>query len=132
MDASGYLWVTLSRGDTEPRHLAAVAIARSAHKATTHSYVLAEFLALAKSRRFDRRAALRFLDGVHQEPNIKIVYVDEQLHLEAIALLGQRLDKSWSLCDAVSFVLMRRIGLAEALTTDHHFEQAGVIRLLAP
>jgi predicted nucleic acid-binding protein len=34
------------------------------------------------------------------------------------------------LCDAVSFVLMERFGIAEALTTDHHFEQAVFRRLL--
>jgi predicted nucleic acid-binding protein len=28
------------------------------------------------------------------------------------------------------FVVMQQRGLAEALTTDHHFEQAGFIRLL--
>ena len=41
-----------------------------------------------------------------------------------------RFDKNYSLCDAVSFILMRRRGLYEALTTDHHFEQEGFRRLL--
>jgi len=44
----------------------------------------------------------------------------------------QRLDKTYSLCDAVSFVLMRQYGYTEALTTDHHFEQEGFHRLLQP
>jgi predicted nucleic acid-binding protein len=47
-----------------------------------------------------------------------------------MALLNQRNDKAWSLCDAVSFVMMKERGVAEALTTDHNFEQAGFIRLL--
>jgi uncharacterized protein len=46
--------------------------------------------------------------------------------------LTLRPDKSYSLCDAVSFVLMHQRGLVEALTTDRHFEQAGFIRLLQP
>lgn len=127
LDTSGLLCLA---DDTEPRHLDAVAIAQSVHKAVTHSYVLSEFVALANSRRIDRRLALRFLDGVRQEPKIEIVYVDEPLHLKAMDLLRGRFDKSWSLCDAVSFELMERIGLTEALTTDHHFEQAGFVRLL--
>jgi predicted nucleic acid-binding protein len=32
--------------------------------------------------------------------------------------------------DCVSFVLMEQRGAADALTTDHHFEQAGFVRLL--
>jgi predicted nucleic acid-binding protein len=39
--------------------------------------------------------------------------------------------KSWSLVDATSFVVIRRFGIDEALTTDHHFEQAGFTRLPA-
>lgn len=35
-----------------------------------------------------------------------------------------------SLVDCSSFVLMRQKDLIEALTNDHHFEQAGFIRLL--
>ena len=36
----------------------------------------------------------------------------------------------YSLCDAISFVLMRKKGIREALTTDKHFEQEGFTRLL--
>ena len=61
---------------------------------------------------------------------VDVVYVDEALHRAALDLLQKRLDKSWSLADAVSFVPMQRLGLAEALTTDHHFEQVGFVCLL--
>jgi uncharacterized protein len=47
-------------------------------------------------------------------------------------LLGNRLDKNYSLCDAVSFILMREHRINEALTTDKHFVQEGFVRLLDP
>jgi hypothetical protein len=45
-------------------------------------------------------------------------------------LYRQRADKDWSLTDCISFVVMRQRGLTEALTGDHHFEQAGFVALL--
>lgn len=42
----------------------------------------------------------------------------------------QRQDKEWSLTDAISFVVMQRQGVHDALTTDRHFEQVGFARLL--
>jgi predicted nucleic acid-binding protein len=55
--------------------------------------------------------------------------VEKALHQAALALLHARLDKTYSLCDAISFLLMRGRGLSEALTTDRHFEQEGFVRL---
>ena len=105
----------------EPQHDAAVTFLQSAPLCITHSYVLAEFVALAAARRLPRQAALRFVAELQDNPLVEVVYVDEVLHREAFELLQQRLDKAWTLCDAVSFVLMRQRGIAEALTTDSHF-----------
>jgi predicted nucleic acid-binding protein len=69
---------------------------------------------------------------LQDNPLVQVVYVDELLHQEALELLQQRLDKKWTLCDAVSFLLMQQQGIVEALTTDAHFEQAGFVRLLYP
>jgi uncharacterized protein len=95
-----------------------------------HSYVLAELVALALVRRFPRPATLTFVTDLLDSPDIETVWVDEQLHRESMQLLVNRQDKTYSLCDAVSFVLMRQRGIAEALTTDRHFEQEGFVRLL--
>jgi predicted nucleic acid-binding protein len=45
-------------------------------------------------------------------------------------LYVNRPDKQWSLTDCISFVVMEREGIADALTGDKHFEQAGFNVLL--
>jgi predicted nucleic acid-binding protein len=96
----------------------------------THSYVLAEFVALATIRRLPRMPALTYINDLLENPDIETIWVDETLHRAAMTLLLARQDKTYSLCDAVSFVLMRQRNITEGLTTDHHFEQEGFRRLL--
>jgi uncharacterized protein len=98
----------------------------------THSYVLSEFVALALVRCFSRLATLTFISDLLENPDIEIVWVDKALHCKAVTPLMERSDKNYSLCDAVSFVLMRQRGINESLTTDHHFEQESFQRLLLP
>jgi predicted nucleic acid-binding protein len=45
-------------------------------------------------------------------------------------ILLSRPDKEWPLTDCISFVVMRRYDIVDALTADHHFEQAGFNLLL--
>ena len=127
LDTSGLLCL---HNRAEPLHLHTRTLYHAAHMRVTHSYVLAEFVALAQARRLPRMAALTFVSDLVENPDIDTVWVDEALHREAVALLRARLDKTYSLCDAVSFVLMRQRHITEALTTDHHFAQEGFQRLL--
>jgi predicted nucleic acid-binding protein len=73
----------------------------------THSFVLAEFVALANARHRPRPAVLSFVADLIDNPDIVTVSIDETLLRGALSLLQSRLDKSYSLCDAVSFILMR-------------------------
>jgi uncharacterized protein len=114
----------------ESSHDQARALYGQASIRLTHSYVLAEFIALATARRLPRQPALSYMEDLLKNPDIENVWVDETLHHQAMELLFDRQDKSYSLCDAVSFVLMRRRRMAAALTTDHHFEQEGFRKLL--
>ncbi|MBM4044417.1 MAG: type II toxin-antitoxin system VapC family toxin [Planctomycetes bacterium] len=127
LDTSGLLCLF---DEDESRHEEAESHFDEAVTKLTHSYVLAEFVALAQARRAPRGRALTFVARLQDSSEVEVVYVDKALHREALALLRQRLDKEWSLSDAVSFLLMPRRGLTEALTTDHHFEQAGFVSLL--
>ena len=45
-------------------------------------------------------------------------------------LYDSRNDKQWSLTDCISFVVMQDYEITDALTGDHHFEQAGFRALL--
>lgn len=42
----------------------------------------------------------------------------------------ERTDKSWSLTDCMSFLIMRKRHIKTALAHDRHFEQAGFTALL--
>lgn len=127
LDTSGLLCL-LHR--SEPFHDLARVVFAAAQRRLAHSYILAEFVALAIARRIPHETALVFLDDLVSSPNVETVWADESLHREAMSLLHTRLDKSYSLCDAVSFILMRQRRVGDALTTDRHFEQEGFRRLL--
>lgn len=127
LDTSGLLCL-LHRA--EPYHeRARTAYGTTGHKLTT-DYVIAELVALATVRRLPRSSVLPFIADLLDHPDIETIWVDEVLHRQALELLHQRPDKSYSLCDAVSFLLMRERGMSTALTTDHHFEQEGFQALL--
>lgn len=129
LDTSGLLCLQHA---SETQHEMAVAYFDTSLERLTHSYILAEYVALAQARGFPREEALAFVADLQDSSEVEVVYVDEELHRAALEMLWKRLDKSWSLADAASFVLMRRSNLTEALSTDHHFEQAGFVRLLTP
>ena len=72
-----------------------------------------------------------FLEDLATQPQTTIGQLDEALYQRGLQLYRQRADKDWSLTDCVSFVTMADEGLTDALTGDHHFEQAGFTVLLA-
>lgn len=127
IDTSGLLCL-LHRA--EPLHEIAVASYNAASIRLTSNYILAEFIALAQVRGLPRSVSLAFVSDLAVSASVETVWVTKSLHREALSLLQARLDKTYSLCDAVSFVLMRQHSIAEALTTDRHFDQEGFRRLL--
>ena len=83
---------------------------------------------LAKER--NRRLYAPFVGDLRKEPRVETHPAEEETFSQAAVLYGRRSDKAWSMTDCLSFVIMKRDGLVEALTTDHHFEQAGFTILL--
>ena len=116
----------------ERQHADAVRLFDGAPTRLTHSYVLAEFVPLCQVRGLNRAEALAFVADALDNPHVEVVWVAERLTRSALAFLQARPGRRYSLCDAVSFLLMRQRGITDALTTDHHFEQEGFVQLLRP
>jgi len=58
--------------------------------------------------------------------------IDAEIEEAAWRLFRQHSDKTWGVADCASFVVMKQLGIETAFTMDHHFEQAGYIRLFHP
>jgi predicted nucleic acid-binding protein len=96
----------------------------------TTAWVLTEIAdALSASR--SRRLCARYLRALMQDPLMMIVPATQDLFERGLSLYEKRADKDWSLTDCVSFLVMQDLQLAEALTADHHFSQAGFVALFA-
>src|SRR5437762_1343810 len=98
LDTSGLLCFFDAR---DFRHSEARDLVGAAQTLITHNYVLAEFVPLCQTRRLNRRETLSFVTNLLNNPLFEIAWVDEALHRAAHALLNARLDKTYSLCDAV-------------------------------
>ena len=81
--------------------------------------------------RIDQRSlALSVYDRLTNSPLVDVVHSTADLEVRAWELFRRRADKEWSVTDCVSFIVMNDRGITDAFTTDHHFEQAGLIRLI--
>jgi len=90
----------------------------------TTEWVLME-LADALSAPEARATAVAFLQAVRADPLFDVVGYVPTVYQTGFDLFASRQDKGWSLTDCISFGVMTERGLSEALTADHHFEQAG-------
>ncbi|MGI9067212.1 MAG: type II toxin-antitoxin system VapC family toxin [Pyrinomonadaceae bacterium] len=77
-----------------------------------------------------RQTVVRLIDRLRANENVRIVSSDDLTFISGVDLYRNRPDKDWSLTDCISFVVMNREGITEALTADHHFEQAGFNALM--
>ncbi len=95
----------------------------------TTDFVLLE-VADALSAPTVRARTVAFISGLRQLNVLQILPVSQVLLNQGWQLYSQRPDKEWGLTDCTSFVVMTQEQITIAFTSDHHFQQAGFIKLI--
>lgn len=125
-------WVALAN-ENDSLHEAAIAerkqFAREKARIVTTNFVIDESITLVQLRT-NHANAVAFGEMIRQSNTIKIVHISQELEEEAWQLFKRYHDKEFSFTDCTSFVVMRREGIWECFTGDHHFEQMGYQKLL--
>jgi predicted nucleic acid-binding protein len=83
----------------------------------------------ALARNF-KEQAIEALEDFLTSDEVEIVRLDAPLFQRAFELYRTHQDKAWGMIDCVSFVVMRDRGIADALTNDKDFGQAGFVALM--
>jgi predicted nucleic acid-binding protein len=123
-----YFIARLNRRDQHHERVLRLSPPPQVHLVTTEWVLLEVADGLANS---DIRLRVRdFIQQLRCAPLSEVVPVSSGFLDEALDLYHQHRDKQWTLTDCTSFVIMRERGIAEALTGDRHFEQAGFVALL--
>jgi uncharacterized protein len=97
----------------------------------TTAWVLAE-VADAMAAPGNRRSFLMLVSALRHNSAVDILPPEPGLFERGLDLYSLRRDRSWSLTDCISFVVMVDRGLSEALTGDEYFEEAGFKAVLRP
>jgi predicted nucleic acid-binding protein len=127
-DTFYFLAVRNSSDEYHGRAVAATFQVRTRTLVTT-AWVLTE-VADALADPVNRGGFVSLMGSLAAKANVEILPSTQELFEEGVAFYASRPDKRWSLTDCISFVVMTERGIREALTGDHHFEQAGFQALL--
>lgn len=98
---------------------------------TTDAIVLEFLAAFSSTGPYLRQQAVEQVEAMLSNPYIRVVEVTRERLLDGLAIYKNRPDKEYSLTDCISMHVMRREGLTDVLTNDHHFAQEG-FRILFP
>ena len=99
-----------------------------------HSFITTEFVLLELADGLVRHQKVdivtTMIDNLRIWSALEIIPADSDWIAQGYSLFRQRTDKEWGLTDCISFEVMRERQIADALTHDRHFEQAGFRALL--
>ncbi|HEY5892629.1 MAG TPA: PIN domain-containing protein [Chthoniobacterales bacterium] len=121
LDTSAIFAIT-DRGDHS--HQRTLDTYKRAQRFVTHFGIFLEAFSLI-SKRISKPVALDVIQRFRASPRIESVLIDGDLLEAGWRRAAKFRDKEWDWIDCVSFELMERRGIQEALTHDHHFRQAG-------
>lgn len=126
LDTSGWIAAAV-RGQShhEAARTAYTSAVRQGYRIVLTPMVLGESHALFL-RLLGREIATAALASALSDPTHVVLPVDDALVKDAVERwLRPYRDHSFSLCDAVSFEVMKREGITRALSIDRHFATAG-------
>ena len=84
--------------------------------------------ALARSY---KQESIAVIEQFLQADEVDIIHLTPQLFNQGFALYKKYQDKTWTLVDCISIVVMQEARISQVLTFDQHFAQAG-FEILAP
>jgi uncharacterized protein len=127
VDASFWIAEAVTR---DSRHADAAALSDRTRgvPVVTSNLVVGEVWTLLQ-RRLGHFHAVRWLDRVRGEVQVRIERIDAEIEAEAWAWLRQHDERPYSFVDATSFALMRKLRITEALAFDGDFAAAGFVEL---
>lgn len=88
------------------------------------NFIVSETYTLVRGS-LGHRQALAFLESTKASAKILVVMSSSELENQAVAILRQYDDHDFSYADAVSFAVMRLLGITDVFTYDHHFRALG-------
>lgn len=130
VDTSGFFALLCTK---DPAHAEAKrrmqAFAKARRRMVTTDGVLDETFSLLKARGL-RHLCATFWRMVEGSRSLRVEWTQPARFAQAAEFFLKQIDQDYSLTDCVSFLVMQEHALADALTTDHHFQIAGFRALL--
>lgn len=97
--------------------------------ATTNAVVIEAHALFLHRSRPGRENPLKFLDEIENDVH-EVIRVQRDDERKAVAPIRAHRDKMYSLCDALSFIVMERIEIVEAISFDEDFRSYGRFTIL--
>ncbi|NEO52409.1 MAG: PIN domain-containing protein [Okeania sp. SIO3B5] len=90
----------------------------------TTTYIFDEVVTFFNSRNLHYKA-VEVGNQLLESPEIELINIDRSLFNQGWQYFQKHQDKSYSLTDCLSFIIMKQQKIVTALTLDNHFLQAG-------